>query len=71
MHSRRGTRVAWAIKVCKEKIKRKSEADNRTKEIREEIKRLYSKGGVTHQQLADKYGFERSYVSHIIRGKYD
>lgn len=48
-----------------------SEKKSQVSETRDKVKELYATGNYTQQKLADMFGVDRTYVAHILRGKYD
>ena len=63
-----------ALKVLDERktaLKRKQVKQAEVNRVRSEVKRLHKEGTYTHRKLAEKFGLERSYVTHIINGRYD
>jgi hypothetical protein len=43
----------------------------KSKDNQIEIKRLRREEHLSHKAIAEKFGFHRSYVSHVLRGRYD
>lgn len=70
MERRRGRAEEWLAKYNERILV----AENKVSDIaymRQAVKDMYKAGGLTQQLIADQFGIERSYVAHIIRGKYD
>lgn len=70
-HLRAGTQQDNSTDMVKAGRSTFGERHHKAKLTREDVRmmrKMYAEGGVTHRELAKRYGVTRSVVSHMIRG---
>lgn len=68
---RRNERADEFVRLgIEKKLAQKKKSDS-IRSMRDLMKEKYDSGGYTHQKIADEFGVDRTYVTHILAGKYD
>jgi hypothetical protein len=70
LHSRRTKRAQEAIEYYVFRTEERKVKQDKVKEIRNQIREL-GKTDMTHKDISILFHVDRSYVSHVLRGKFD
>jgi hypothetical protein len=69
--SRRQERATQYLETLEKQMISTSKRKKQSSDRRDMIKEMYASGEYTHQEIADILGTDRTYVSHVLRGRYD